>query len=66
MDIAALSIASSQFKLQQQVQLSMINKVMELSEANSNSIQKMLEGVDVKAIQQSIQSHLGASIDVEV
>lgn len=65
MEIASLSIASSQFKLQQEVQLSMLNKVMDISEAQRNGLYKMLESADVKTIQQSVQSHLGTMIDIK-
>ncbi|GAA5415650.1 uncharacterized protein YjfB [Paraliobacillus ryukyuensis] len=57
MDIAALSTAMSQASLQQQVSLSVTNKAMEQSEVASEGLIKMME--------QSVQPHLGGSIDVK-
>lgn len=57
MDIAALSMVLNQAKVQQQVDISLTKKAMNQAQENSNSLVKMM--------QQSIQPHLGGSIDVK-
>ncbi|UTR13864.1 YjfB family protein [Salipaludibacillus sp. LMS25] len=61
MDIAALSIGMSQLKVQQQVDVSLLKKVMDTSGQKTEFIDKML---DVKNIEKSVQPHLGSSIDM--
>ncbi|WP_100010148.1 YjfB family protein [Lentibacillus sediminis] len=66
MDIAMMSTAMSQFQVQQQVQLSVMNKVMDQSQENSDGLQKLLKSADISAMQQSVEPNLGASVDVKV
>jgi len=65
MDIAIMSTAISQFQVQQQAQLSVMNKIMDQAQANSDSLHKMLDGTDIQAMQQSVQPNLGVNIDVK-
>lgn len=66
MDIAMMSTVSSQIQLQQQVQLSVMNKVMDQSQENSDGLQKLLKSADISAMQQSVEPNLGASFDLKV
>ncbi|MCR6105753.1 YjfB family protein [Salipaludibacillus agaradhaerens] len=64
MDIAALSIGMSQMKVQQQVDVSLLKKVMDTSGQKTEFIDKMLDGASVKNMEMSVQPHLGSSIDI--
>lgn len=57
MDIAALSMALSQMNVRQEATVSVMKKSMDQAETNGNSVVKMLE--------QSVQPHLGKSIDIK-
>jgi hypothetical protein len=57
-DIAALSVAMNQSQIQQQASLSVMKMAMNTAEQNSVDLTKMLE--------QSVQPHLGSSIDVKL
>ncbi|WP_270180481.1 YjfB family protein [Alkalihalobacillus sp. CinArs1] len=57
MDIAALSVVLNQAKVQQQVDVSLTKKALNQAQENSNGLVKMME--------QSVQPHLGGSIDIK-
>ncbi|WP_281863645.1 YjfB family protein [Planomicrobium okeanokoites] len=57
MDIAALSMALSQMNVRQEATVSVIKKSMDQAETNGDSVVKMLE--------QSVQPHIGISIDLK-
>lgn len=56
MDIAKLSIMMSQSQLKQQASISVMKKTMDHAEMQSEQMIRMLE--------QSVQPHLGGTIDV--
>ncbi|MFC4711683.1 YjfB family protein [Planococcus dechangensis] len=57
MDIAALSMALSQMNVRQEASVSIMKKAMDQSETNSANVVKMLE--------QSVQPHIGGSLDLK-
>ncbi|RLJ86137.1 YjfB family protein [Planococcus citreus] len=57
MDIAALSMSLSQMNVRQEASVLVTKKVMDQAETNSASVVKMLE--------QSVQPHIGGSIDLK-
>lgn len=57
MDIAALSMALSQMNVRQEATVSVMKKSMDQAESNGDSVVKML--------QQSVQPHIGGSIDIK-
>lgn len=57
MDIAALSMALSQMNVRQEATVSIMKKSMDQAETTGDSMVKMLE--------QSVQSHLGGSVDIK-
>ncbi|ANX13690.1 putative motility protein [Fictibacillus arsenicus] len=58
MDIAALSIAMNQSQVQQQASISVMKMAINTAEQNGAELTKMLE--------QSVQPHLGSSIDLKL
>jgi hypothetical protein len=58
MDIAALSVMINQSQIQQQACLSVMKMAMNTAEQNSVDLTKMLE--------QTVQPHLGNSIDLKL
>jgi hypothetical protein len=66
MDVAAMSMALSQSSVKQQASLSVFDKAMDQAGTSSNGLVKMMQESSVKAMQQSVQSHLGSSIDIKV
>lgn len=58
MDIAALSTAMSQANLATQVSVAVTGKVMDMAEVSGDQM--------VKALEQSVQPHLGSNIDVRL
>jgi RNA-splicing ligase RtcB len=58
MDIAALSVMMNQSQVQQQASLSVMKMAMNTAEQNGAQMTKMLE--------QSVQPHLGSSIDLKI
>jgi hypothetical protein len=58
MDIAALSVMMNQSQIHQQASLSVMKMAMNTAEQNSVELTKMLE--------QSVQPHLGSSIDLKL
>lgn len=65
MDFQVMSTAVSQIPVQQQAQLSILNHAMDQSRISSDSLQKLLDGTDIQALQQSVQPNLGANVDVK-
>jgi uncharacterized membrane protein required for colicin V production len=65
MDTAALSMVLSQVSFRQDANFSLMNKVMDQAESKSNGMIKMMQESSVKAMQQSVQPHLGSSIDIK-
>ena len=63
MDIAALSVALSQTKIQQQAGLSVMKMAMNLAEDNMDNMVQTLHQITT-ALEQAAQPHLGASIDI--
>lgn len=57
MDIAALSVALSQMNIRQEATVSVMKKSMDQAESNGASVVKMLE--------QSVQPHIGKSVDLK-
>jgi hypothetical protein len=58
MDIAALSVMMNPSQIQQQASLSVMKMAMNTAEQNSADLTKMLE--------QTVQLHLGNSIDLKL
>ena len=58
MDVAALSMALSQMKVSQQVGYSVTKMAMDSSKQSMDDLSKVL--------QQSVQPHLGSSIDIKL
>lgn len=65
MDIALMSIALGQSQVQQQASLSIMNKVMDQAKGNGDFINKMMDGVNVQALERAAQPHLGGNIDIK-
>ena len=57
MDIAALSMALSQMNVRQEASVLVTKKAMDQAEINSASVVKMLE--------QTVQPHIGGSLDLK-
>ncbi|MFP3324093.1 YjfB family protein [Planococcus maritimus] len=57
MDIAALSMSLSQMNVRQEASVLVTKKAMDQAETNSASVVKMLE--------QSVQPHIGGSVDLK-
>lgn len=58
MDIAALSTSMSQMNVAVQVQTALTKQAMEISETSSQNM--------IKAMERSVQPHLGGNIDVRL
>lgn len=65
MDIAALSVGLSQGKLQQQASLSVMKIAMDTAKAEGTMVTELSQS-GVKALEQSVQPHLGRSIDTRI
>ena len=63
MDIAAMSILLSQGKVQQQAGLSVMKLAMDSSKTQGDMLTSII-GETAKALEMSVQPHLGASVDV--
>ncbi len=72
MDIAALSMGFAQMNLHQQAGISVMKMAMDKSKTETiDLIQQMMEvndyiDVDTSVMEQSINPHLGANIDIRV
>ncbi len=58
MDVAALSAGMSQMKLAQEVSIRVAKLTMDAAKVQSNEM--------VKALEQSVQPHLGGNIDLKL
>ncbi|WP_350344140.1 YjfB family protein [Proteinivorax tanatarense] len=65
MDIVALSIGLNQMKLQNEVSTSVMKMAMDSAEGQANDMTKILEA-NTKMMEQSVNSNLGANIDLKV
>lgn len=65
MDIALLSTALSQMKIQQQASLSVMKMAMDASKTQSSELFKMAES-NTKMMEQSVNSHIGGNIDTKI
>lgn len=66
MDIALLSMALNQGKIQQQASMSVMKKAMGNAEQQGEALQKLMSTADTAAIQQAAQPHLGGNIDLKL
>ena len=66
MNIAALSMALSQASVRQEASVSLMKKTMDQAETNGNGMIKMLNDSSVKIMEQSVQPHIGSSIDLKL
>lgn len=65
MDIAALSMGLSQMKIAQQASISVMKMAMETAEMQTVNLIKLLE-TNQKMMEQSVQPHLGANLDIKL
>jgi putative motility protein YjfB-like len=65
MDIAALSINLSQMKVGQQASIAVMKKVMNTVKDQAVDLTQMLE-VNTRMIEQSVNPHIGANIDIKL
>ena len=66
MDIAALSVLKNQTQLQQDVGTSLMRKVMDTAEQDSNFVNKMMETTSGNGAKHASPPHLGNRLDVRV
>lgn len=66
MDIALMSMALSQGKVQQQASVSVMKKAMDQAQVGAEGLNKMMASADVAAIQRVAQPHLGTNIDLKL
>ncbi len=66
MDIALMSMALNQSKVQQQASMLVMKKAMGNAEQQGEALQQLLSTTNVQAIQHAAQPHLGGNIDVKV
>ncbi|TWT27804.1 YjfB family protein [Planomicrobium sp. CPCC 101110] len=66
MDIAALSIALSQASVRQEASVSIMKKTMDQAESTGEGLVKLMQSSNVKAMEQSVHSHIGGTIDSKV
>ncbi len=65
MDVAAMSIALNQMKLQQQASTAVLKMAMDSTAGQPEDIAKLLES-STKALEQALQPHLGTTIDMYI
>ena len=65
MDIAALSMNLSQMKVAQEASMAVMKMAMDTPEAQVSDLLQVLE-TSTKAMEQSINPHLGGSIDISL
>ncbi|MFL0364994.1 YjfB family protein [Pseudobacillus sp. 179-B 2D1 NHS] len=65
MDIALMSMALNQGKVQQQASIAVMKMAMGGAKQQGEALQKLMETADVAAIQHAAQLHLGGSIDLK-
>ncbi|MFS0879543.1 YjfB family protein [Metabacillus niabensis] len=66
MDIALMSMALSQGKVQQQASLSVMKMAMGNAEQQGDALQTLLSTTNASAIQHAAQPHLGGNIDIKL
>lgn len=66
MDIAALSMALSQASVRQDANFSIMKKTMDIAESNNQGMINMMQEASVKAMEHSVQPHIGSSIDLKL
>ncbi len=64
MDIAALSVINSMAQVKQQAGLSVLKMAMDTSKNNADFLTQIL--TSAKAMEQSINPHLGKNIDIRL
>lgn len=65
MDIAAMSISLNQAQLKQQAGVSVIKMAMDTAKGQDAALDKLLEA-SIKALEQSVQPHMGNNIDLHL
>ncbi len=65
MDIAAVSTALSQEKIQNQISVSLMRKAMDGADQQMENIQKLMDA-NVRMMEQSVTPHVGGNLDVRV
>ena len=65
MDVAVLSMGLSQMKVAQQASISVMKMAMDTAKMQTADLTKMLEA-NTKMMEQSVNPHLGANIDIRV
>jgi hypothetical protein len=65
MDIAALSMALSSINVRQEASVSIMKKTIDQAESNGQGVVKMLQDSSVKAMEQSVRSHIGSQLDIK-
>jgi hypothetical protein len=65
-DIAALSMALSQSSIRMDANISLMKKTMEHAELNGQGMIQVMQESSVKAMELSVQPHLGNSIDIRL
>ncbi|MDQ0244750.1 hypothetical protein J2S09_002321 [Bacillus fengqiuensis] len=66
MDIALMSMALNQGKVQQQASISVMKMAMGNAEKQGEALQKLMSTTDAAAIQHAAQPHLGRNIDLKL
>ncbi|AFS77331.1 hypothetical protein Curi_c02510 [Gottschalkia acidurici 9a] len=65
MDIAALSIGLSQIKIAQQANLSIMKMAMDSVKIQTSDLTQMMD-INTKMMEQSVNPHIGGSIDIKL
>ncbi|WZL73751.1 YjfB family protein [Clostridiaceae bacterium 35-E11] len=65
MDIAALSMGLSQMKVAQQASFSVMKMAMDTAKGQTADLTQMMEA-NTKMLEQSVNPHLGGSIDMRL
>ncbi|MFJ8266895.1 YjfB family protein [Peribacillus asahii] len=66
MDIALMSMALSQGKVQQEASMSVMKMAMGNVEQQGEALQRLMTTTDTSAIQRAAQPHLGGNIDLKL
>jgi len=65
LDIAAMSISLNQMQLKEQASISIMKMAMDSEQGQEDALDKLLE-TSTKALEQSVQPHIGANIDLHL
>ncbi|SFH70726.1 Putative motility protein [Tindallia magadiensis] len=65
MDVAAMSIALNQMKLQQEASVSVLKMAMDGGSSQMEGLEKMLD-TNTKMLEQSVTPHLGGNLDIQL